>query len=419
MLYSNVIKYGKGQNMKDETKLQLLDSVMSRQDYLVVQANDLARAFGNLRAFEHRLLDYCLSFVTKEDDITRRYEAHVNEILQYFGLNSSGQNYERVAKAFRTLHENTALYFAIERKGKKGVRMGQLFSWIDFMEDGAIAFKFSDFAAPYVFALKKQFYSFKLGELSEIKTKYGIILIKLWEANRYKQEKITTIEGTLEAWQEWFLGKDKNMLSAHFKRDVLLRGIKEIEEKLKADIVLKTIKKGRKVTGYKMEITDNRTANKGKQLKLAEPIDEQPEATKKEQFQDDIVNEIEMYLLERWPSISESTKKSIMRYISKYNAAERLEVLYFCYAIYCQNNGKQPGYVKTILKEWNDENITTLEKAREYYTTNHGPIEFEIKHSRTDNSPKWHEPNYQNDTTAEEKEKFEDVRQELLKKMEK
>ena len=151
------------------------------------------------------------------------------------------------------------------------------------------------------------------------------------------------------------------MLSAHFKRDVLLRGIKEIEEKLKADIVLKTIKKGRKVTGYKMEITDNRTANKGKQLKLAEPIDEQPEATKKEQFQDDIVNEIEMYLLERWPSISESTKKSIMRYISKYNAAERLEVLSFCYAIYCQNNGKQPGYVKTILKEWNDENITTLE----------------------------------------------------------
>ncbi|MCG4734638.1 replication initiation protein, partial [Casaltella massiliensis] len=40
--------------------------LLSRQDYLVVQGNDLAKAFGGLKAFEQQLLDYCFSFVTEE-----------------------------------------------------------------------------------------------------------------------------------------------------------------------------------------------------------------------------------------------------------------------------------------------------------------------------------------------------------------
>ena len=41
--------------------------LLARQDYLVTQSNDLAKAFGNLTLLEHRLLDYCFSFVQKDD----------------------------------------------------------------------------------------------------------------------------------------------------------------------------------------------------------------------------------------------------------------------------------------------------------------------------------------------------------------
>ena len=58
---------------------------------------------------------------------------------------------------------------------------------IEFMENGEVSFKFSEFAAPYVFALRSQFFSFKLAELAQIKSKYAIILMKLWEANRFKK----------------------------------------------------------------------------------------------------------------------------------------------------------------------------------------------------------------------------------------
>ena len=34
---------------------KIYEELASRQNYLVVQANDLAKAFGNLKAFEHKV----------------------------------------------------------------------------------------------------------------------------------------------------------------------------------------------------------------------------------------------------------------------------------------------------------------------------------------------------------------------------
>lgn len=41
------------------------ESLVSRQEYVVFQANDLAKAFGNLTTKQHRLLDFATSYVTK------------------------------------------------------------------------------------------------------------------------------------------------------------------------------------------------------------------------------------------------------------------------------------------------------------------------------------------------------------------
>lgn len=37
------------------------EELLSRENYLVTQANDLAKAFGNLSSLEHKVLDYCFS----------------------------------------------------------------------------------------------------------------------------------------------------------------------------------------------------------------------------------------------------------------------------------------------------------------------------------------------------------------------
>lgn len=256
--------------MKKGKSENAFEGLMSRQDYLVVQANDLAKAFGNLKAFEHKLLDYCFSYVTKESNVTDTFVVTTKEVLKHFGLNASGFNYERVARGFKTLNENTALYFAIEKNGKKGIRMGQLFSMIDFMENGEVSFRFSEFSAPYVFALRSQFFSFRLAELAQIKSKYAIILMKLWEANRYKNQRVTTIQGDLEEWQDWFLGEERRMPPAIFVRNCLKVGAEELEKKLGVDVYLDVVKNGRKVIGYEMQITDNRQVTTAELIKEAE-----------------------------------------------------------------------------------------------------------------------------------------------------
>ena len=256
------VKKGKAENA--------FDNLLSRQDYLVVQANDLAKAFGNLKAFEHKLLDYCFSYVTKESNVTDTFVVSTKEVLKHFGLNTSGYNYERIARGFKALNENTALYFAITKNGKKGIRMGQLFSMIEFIESGEVSFRFSEFAAPYVFALRSQFYSFKLAELAQIKSKYAIVLMKLWEANRFKNRRVTTIQGDLDEWQDWFLGTEKRMTPAVFARDCIKVGAEELEKKIGVDIYLNVVKNGRKVVGYEMQITDNRQPTTAEVVQQAE-----------------------------------------------------------------------------------------------------------------------------------------------------
>lgn len=234
-----------------------LKELLSRQDYLVVQGNDLAKAFGGLKAFEQRVLDYCFSFVTKESKLDDVYEVTALEIIKHFGLNTSGDSYRRIGEAFKKLNENTSLYLSIvEADGTKGILMTQLFSYIKFLEDGRISFKFSTESAPYVLDLKEKFYSFRLGELSRINGKYALIMLKLWESYRRAQEKHTTITGTLEDWESWFLGKDKRMSAGRFYADVLSRAVEELSNKMPINFFITTLKRGRKVEGYEIMVTD-------------------------------------------------------------------------------------------------------------------------------------------------------------------
>lgn len=243
-----------------------MSGLLSRQNYLVTQANDLARSFGNLTTFEHKVLDYCFSFVKAEDTRDHTYTAHMLDIIHHLGLNTSGKNYQRVGEAFRALNTKTAIYLRTYKNGKKGIVMTSLFDYIEVIEDGKIEFQFSKKVAPYVFELKQNFYSFKLSELSGIRSKYTLTLLKLWNANSIGKLKKATIKGSLDEWESWFLGSDddgkpRKWSAGRFKQRVLAVSMDELGERYpKIVFYLTTEKTGRKVTGYTLDITPVKTA---------------------------------------------------------------------------------------------------------------------------------------------------------------
>ena len=219
-----------------------ISNLLSRQNYLVTQANDLARSFGNLTAFEHKVLDYCFSFVKAEDTSKQIYVVQMLDIIRHLGLNKSGKNYQRVAEAFQALNTKTALYLRTYKNGKNGIIMTSLFDYIEIIEDGKIEFQFSQKVAPYVFELKQNFYSFKLSELSN-----------------------ATIKGTLEEWESWFLGSDnegkpKKWSAGRFRQRVLSVSIDELGKLYPKNLFELTVEKsGRKVVGYRLDITPIQT----------------------------------------------------------------------------------------------------------------------------------------------------------------
>lgn len=174
-----------------------------------------------------------------------------------------------MARGFKALNENTALYLPIVENGVKGILMTQLFRKIKFLANGEVEFIFSEDAAPYVFALRSQFFSFKLAELAQIKSKYAIILMKLWEANRFKNQRVTTIQGDLDDWQDWFLGK-REECPCNLCKELSESWGRRAREKLGVDVYLNVVKNGRKVIGYEMQITDNRQVPTAEIIKQAE-----------------------------------------------------------------------------------------------------------------------------------------------------
>ena len=74
-------------NLKNKKAELAIKDLLARQDYLVVQGNDLAKSFGGLKSFEQRVLDYCFSYVRKDSKLDDEYEVSALEIIKHFNLN--------------------------------------------------------------------------------------------------------------------------------------------------------------------------------------------------------------------------------------------------------------------------------------------------------------------------------------------
>lgn len=253
------------QNRKME---QAIGNVLSRDNYLVTQANDLSKSFGKLTAFQHKVLDYCFSSVQRDDPADKKYVINSAEMIKYFGMQSSGASYNRIVNAFHALNEGTAIYLKVQRSPDDwGIRMTSLFGYIDTYQSGRVEFKFNRYVAPYVFQLKKKYYSFRLSELARVKSKYTMTLMKLWNAHglgkwdpHHQQLPDAVIEGSLDEWRIWFLGVDnkgkpKQWSAGRFRQNALDVAIKELGKLYPAIVItVETQTKQRRVIGYRIDI---------------------------------------------------------------------------------------------------------------------------------------------------------------------
>ena len=252
--------------MTDRKIDMAMDALKSRSNYFVYQANDLARAIGNLTGRQQKLLDFCFSFVEKEDKAGKVYQTNLADISKYFGLRKAGRTYTQLADSLRGLNLNTAVYLrTLHNDGSQGILMTSLFDFIEIVYIGHVNFRFSSRVAPLVFQLSQRFYSFRLSELSAGKGKYGLTLLRLCNANKLGKWRPkenpqalpkAVIKGSLEDWESWFLGSDnkgnvRHWPAGRFRQQVLEVAKKDLEKAYPSVLFdYDIIKNGRNVEGY-------------------------------------------------------------------------------------------------------------------------------------------------------------------------
>lgn len=237
--------------------------LVNRQDYLVVQSNDLAKTFGNLSTLEHKLLDYCFSHVKKGDKSDTAYFLEMADLELHFGYELGGNRYKDIFKAFSKLESDTAFYYQSLEFGEPVLLKGRLLQ-IGITKNKQIMFRFREEARRFVFELANNYYLFSLAELSIIRSKYTLILIKLLEAHRQGSNRVTEIEASLDDLKLWFLGSDlqedkeqwDKWTASRFRQKVLDVASKEINNKFRLkNVTVENIKRGRLVIGYRIKYT--------------------------------------------------------------------------------------------------------------------------------------------------------------------
>lgn len=104
---------------------------------------------------------------------------------------------------------------------------------------------------PYLIELKKNFTSYYLGDIVDLKNKYSILLYELFASYAY----IGTFDITVEELKN-ILNIDGYDDLKIFKRDILNKSVKEISEKTNLRITIEDLRQGRKITAFRVHIND-------------------------------------------------------------------------------------------------------------------------------------------------------------------
>lgn len=245
-----------------------IEDLLTRNNNLVSNEIEFVKSFKHLGELEYKILDYCFFYIPIYNSVMKKLIIQPLKLLDYLGLEYTEEDLKLVARAFKSINENTVLYIPIKEDGKYGMKMAKVFDYIDFFENSVVQLEFSNYTTSYICNLKKNYPSFLISELASIRSKYSFKLLKLWQLFP-KNAKLTIIEGSLYEWQEWFLEDGCCLSAGEFMQNILKRAVTELESKFDFSIKLKTHREGRLVVGYRMEITDRRTGL----LQKTNPID--------------------------------------------------------------------------------------------------------------------------------------------------
>lgn len=253
------------------------NSVELSLDYRVTESNKLLEAHYRLSLMEQKLILVMTSLIEPEDKDFKFYEVQINDLAAILHLDDLkedektrwGSRYERMHEIVKNLNKKTISI--MEKDGP--VTMPWIASVKTYTipeKQGIVSFEFSDRLKPYLLQLKREFASYRLKNVMDLKSIYAIRIYRLLK----QYEKIGRRRIDYQELKKILGLEEKYTIFRDFKKRVLEPAKREVET---TDIRFdyKEIRKGRNVVALEFRIFP---MTEIKPVKLFEVVKEAPEA---------------------------------------------------------------------------------------------------------------------------------------------
>lgn len=211
---------------------------------IITKSNYLIEASYKLTLNEQRLILLTISKIDGRKPIQKDNDFTItaSEFSETFNI-PLNQAYDVLEDATSRLYEKDIKTHDLSAKTR------ERFRWVDMVKywdgDAKVTLSFSRWIIPYLTLLHKQFTSYELKQISQMKTAYSIRFYELLVQFIKTGERFITIEDL----QELFELKGRYKRFFDFKRRIIIPSIFEINEKTDIRVEWDVIKKGTSISG--------------------------------------------------------------------------------------------------------------------------------------------------------------------------
>lgn len=229
--------------------MQSTEIIKLQDKNLVTKSNLFTSASYKLNLIEEKVIIAIASVIHPDDTDFHTYTLSVKDFYNFVGYNGTPKYTELrkiTASLMRKVNEIVI--------GNKVVQV----AWLSYAaynkNEGTIDLRFDPFWKPYLLQLKREFTSYRLGNVARMNSTYSIRLYELLkERQRYQQR-----EFSIEKLREHFALEDNQYPAyGNLKQRIINPSIKEINNKTDITVSLEEFKKGRRVVKVRFNITKN------------------------------------------------------------------------------------------------------------------------------------------------------------------
>lgn len=248
--------------------MQVLD--IQQYNKAVTKSNALIEANYKLSTLEQKIILYLISQIHKDDDDFKMYRLPIQEFSEMLGYRGSPK--------YTELREITKNLMRKVLEIREGQKLKQL-SWVSYVEyderSGFVSLSFDPRLKPYLLQLKREFTTYRLKNVMELKSSYSIRMYELLKRWQYMKE----VEITLDDLRMMVGAADKYHQYHNFKKRVLTPAQQEILEKTDIWFKYQEVRKKRKVIALRFYIQEKSTIDQ-----VVVPIEEKTENNATDQY---------------------------------------------------------------------------------------------------------------------------------------